>query len=305
MGLIFSSRFDMTMTLNFLSSHFDPTVSRQRRLTQEGQDTTADQKLLHHYEPVWFSQAAPVSLSYRCFPNHQAALQSVNYRLRALSKWGQRWGRFGWETAFFLCVDSLRRCRPTCSDWRCVWLASNLRREQRGGIQLWRCCSISLLCPWANTARVIKSHGHVCLLTLASRRWPRRWSGRRLMQRFMDVVFFLCGLWFSAHCSLTQPRVRFLTWRILYILYTHTHTQTTRLAVRVCVWLSTLPRCKLAGFVGFKPNLWIFLFCCKLITPQENTRALIQLHKITVTMFNLAAATSYICSFKSQHEKWF
>lgn len=278
LGLIFSSRWDMTMTDIILHNNSaDKDVLLKKDKTQQLIRSCCVIVCLSG-SGRHFSQTAPVSRSYRCFPNQQAALQSVNYRLRALSKMRSAL-REVWLRNSCLSVCGLAQTQPP-DMLRLTLCLTSIKSEERAeredwGNHLWRCCSNSILCPWANRARVIKSHGHVCLLALASRHWPRRWSGRRLMQRFMDVVFFF--VWSVVLCTLLIDSVEGLFPQVTYTahtvhtLYTHTHNQTTRLAVRVCVWLSTLPRCKLAGFVGFKPNLWIFLFCCKLIIPQENT----------------------------------
>lgn len=86
LGLIFSSRWDMTMTDIILHNNSaDKDVLLKKDKTQQLIRSCCVIVCLSG-SGRHFSQTAPVSRSYRCFPNHQAALQSVNYRLRALSK---------------------------------------------------------------------------------------------------------------------------------------------------------------------------------------------------------------------------
>lgn len=112
-----------------------------------------------------------VRLSYRCLSNHQASLQSVNYRLR---KWGQCRGRF-WlrNKRLYVCGLAVKLGQTQPPDMPQTYtVGKHWVWGERGGT--WRCCPNSVLCPCANRACVTGSHGRVCMLALASGLWPRR-----------------------------------------------------------------------------------------------------------------------------------
>lgn len=99
----------------------------------------------------------------------------------------------------------------------CVWISCEAGSDATLRLCLGKTSICGDVVRTVSSIHVTGSHGRVC---------------RRLMQSFMDVVFILCSLWFSAHCSLTASlsggfALCSLTWHIiLYIhIYTITHTR--------------------------------------------------------------------------------
>lgn len=212
LGLIFSSRWGMTMTDIILHNN---SADKNDLLKKD-----KTQQLIRSC-CVIMCQTPPTGVSQTTRLHFKVSI--IDWVL--FQKWGRRWGRFGWETAVFLCVDELRRSRPTGSDWHCVWLASNLRREQRGRTEETICGDVvpTVSSVHEQTEPVSSSLMATSACSLRLRATDR--GGEAAVASCKGLwtwCFFLCGLWFSAHCSLTQWRVCSLEWRILHILYTHT-----------------------------------------------------------------------------------